>query len=89
VRGKPAGSVVRLGRFRWWSVDGDAPTLGMFLVSEAGSGYEIVGIEETARSGPECQPRVYNFMCVKTAPSAIPDGARVGSIAWEPRSRRT
>lgn len=86
MRGKPAGSTVRLSRFRWFGDGG--PALGMYLVSEAGSGYEIVGVEETGRSGPEHNPRVFHLVCVKTDPAAIPDGALVSSIEWEPRSRR-
>lgn len=88
MKGKPAGSVVRLPRFRWWGGGNglDAPVLGMFLVSAAGSGYEIVGIEETGRSGVEHNPRVFHLVCVKTEPSQIPLDALVGSIEWERRS---
>lgn len=86
MRGKPAGSIVRLARFRWFS-DG-YPTLGMYLVSEAGSGYEIIGIEETKQSGREHYPRVFHLVCVKTEPSAIPEGSVIGVIEWEPRSKR-
>lgn len=89
MKGKPAGSVVRLPRFRWHPDDlAPEPLLGMFLVTEAGSGYEIIGIDETGKSGPECDPRVYNLTCVKTEPSRIPAGAWVGSLYWQPRSPR-
>jgi hypothetical protein len=80
MRGRPAGSLVTLSPFTWHG-DGELH-LGDYLVTAAGSGYEVVGIEETARSD------VFRLLAIKTEPDAIPADAIVHGMYWQPRGRR-
>jgi hypothetical protein len=83
VRGKPAGSVVRLSRFKWHG--DDDPALGMWLVTDAGSAYEVTGIEETARSARGNDPRLFNFVCRKAYRDDVPADAFVAEMYWDKR----
>ena len=77
MRGRPAGSLVWLRRFEWKG--DDRPALGMYLVTDAGSGYHLIGIEETS------DPCRFHFLCEKVEPVDIPAGARVVEMYWTRR----
>lgn len=84
MRGKPAGSIVRLSRFKWYG--DDEPLLDHFLVSRSGtSGYRIIGIEETAKSGVEYSPRVFHLVCEKVEPKDVPPERLLGELWWDKR----
>lgn len=75
---------MRFSRFRWFG-DGE-PVLGHYMLSESGEdGYEIVGIEETARSGVGNDPRVYRLECRKVEPDTIDPDRLLGLLAWDKR----
>lgn len=67
-----------LRRFTWSG--NEQPELGMYLVTDAGSGYHVTGVEETGR------PEIFHFMCEKVEPADIPVGVRVVGMFWSRRS---
>lgn len=74
MRGAQAGAVVAL-TYQWWG-EGEPPSPGDYLVSEAGSGYRILKARATSRL------LRYRYQCEKVEPSEIPQDARVASLEW-------
>lgn len=75
MRGKRSGSPVtlRLAKRHW--PDG-RPSIGDFLVTEAGSGYLILD-----RRGD-------SFFCVKIEPTSIPEDEVIWAMDWLPRGKK-
>lgn len=53
----------------------------MYLVTDAGSAYHVVGVEDTSN------PRYFNFVCEKVERESIPAGSWVVGMYWKSRGR--
>lgn len=84
MRGAPAGAVVRLG-YDWHGRSDPPPGEGDYLLSRAGSLYEI--LDAIPVRGYQAR---FRLRCLKLDASRDMPGpqARVVDIVWEPRSRR-
>lgn len=82
VSGRPIGAVVGIAPYDWRS-DEPPPTDGDVVLSTGGTAYLILEARRTLRPGRLA------LRCLKLGPaSAIPEGARVVTLAWARRDRR-
>lgn len=76
---KPLGTTCRLDNFHWNGYLLEPPALGDCLVSDAGTAYLIVGVEECRRRDR------FNLICERV--DAPEPGARIIEFYWHRRER--
>lgn len=82
VSGRPVGAVVSIAPYDWHG-DEPPPAEDDVVLSTGGTAYLILEARQTRRPGRLA------LRCLKLGPaSAIPEGARVVSLAWARRDRR-
>lgn len=77
---KPLGTTCRCTNFEWNDDPDHPPELGDYLVSEAGTAYLIVGVEECRRRDR------FNLTMERVAGAS--EGSRVIDFYWHSRERK-